>query len=140
MSTQITVNDLLERNKELATKHKPIPFLSEMSAIGMTTPQILIITCADPRSVPETFLGLQLCDCGATHFKDAQILAKLKERCPDSKDIDSMTFGMINDLEQSVKDDLAILKGSPFIRKELASRSRGFIYDLKTGLLSRVEE
>ncbi len=42
-------------------------------------------------------------------------------------------------VEQSVKDDLAILKASPLIRKELAERSSGYVFDIKTGLLSAVE-
>ena len=55
--------------------------------------------------------------------------------CPESdKDANILLYS----LEQSVRDDLAILRASPFIRKELAQRSVGFIYDLKTGELSRV--
>jgi carbonic anhydrase len=42
-------------------------------------------------------------------------------------------------LEQSVRDDLAILKSSPFIKKELADRCVGFVYDLETGALTIVE-
>ena len=39
-----------------------------------------------------------------------------------------------------MKDDLAVLKKSPLVRKELADRAQGFVYDIKTGLLSKVEE
>jgi carbonic anhydrase len=42
-------------------------------------------------------------------------------------------------LEQSVKDDLAILKSSTFMRKELADRCVGFLYDLKSGALTSVD-
>jgi carbonic anhydrase len=42
-------------------------------------------------------------------------------------------------LEQSVRDDLNFLKTSPYIPKALADSSYGFIYDIKTGLLSRVD-
>lgn len=38
-----------------------------------------------------------------------------------------------------MRDDLNILKTSPFVRKELADAARGFIYDLKTGLLREVQ-
>ena len=41
-------------------------------------------------------------------------------------------------LEQSVRDDLNILKKNPYIRKELAENSIGFVYDLKSGLLTPV--
>jgi carbonic anhydrase len=41
-------------------------------------------------------------------------------------------------LEQSVRDDVQLVKGSPLMRKELADRTRGFIYDIKTGRLNPV--
>lgn len=43
-------------------------------------------------------------------------------------------------LKQSVRDDLAVIKGSSLVRKELADRSYGFIYDIKTGLVSPLED
>lgn len=39
---------------------------------------------------------------------------------------------------QSVKDDLAILKASPLIRKELLEHSHGFVLDIKTGVITSV--
>lgn len=48
-----------------------------------------------------------------------------------------MKFGAIDDLHQSLKDDVEFLKASPYIRKELGERTRGFMYDIKTG---KVEE
>jgi carbonic anhydrase len=41
-------------------------------------------------------------------------------------------------LKQSVLDDLKILHESPYIRKELAEKSTGYVYDLKTGELELV--
>lgn len=43
-------------------------------------------------------------------------------------------------LEQSVRDDLAVIKGSALVRKQIADRTYGFIYDIKTGLVSPVED
>lgn len=43
-------------------------------------------------------------------------------------------------LEQSVRDDLAVIKGCSLMRKELADRSYGFIYDIKTGLVSALDD
>ena len=45
----------------------------------------------------------------------------------------------LHSLEQSVRDDLAILKANPLIRKELAERAHGFVYDIKTGALTPVK-
>jgi carbonic anhydrase len=42
-------------------------------------------------------------------------------------------------LEAHVKEDLAFLKSSPFIRKELAEKSYGFVFDIKTGKVNKVE-
>ena len=44
----------------------------------------------------------------------------------------------MSSIEQSIKDDLAILKASPLIREELAAKSYGFLYDIKTGELKTV--
>ncbi|KAI9648792.1 hypothetical protein NHQ30_003432 [Ciborinia camelliae] len=54
-------------------------------------------------------------------------------------EIDTMTFGAIDDLKQSVIDDIAILRGNPYIRRELADKTSGFIYDLKSGKLEAVK-
>lgn len=45
----------------------------------------------------------------------------------------------LNSLEQSVRDDIAVLKANPFIRKELAENAVGFVYDIKSGLLTPVK-
>jgi carbonic anhydrase len=42
-------------------------------------------------------------------------------------------------MDQSVREDLNVLKTSPFVRKELADAARGFVYDLKTGLVREVQ-
>lgn len=42
-------------------------------------------------------------------------------------------------LVQSVRDDIAKVKASPFIRREFADRSFGYAYDLGTGRLRPVK-
>jgi carbonic anhydrase len=42
-------------------------------------------------------------------------------------------------LPQSVKDDMAVLKSSSLMRKELADNVHGYVLDIKTGKLSPVE-
>lgn len=76
----------------------------------------------------DVFLGLSdimvvhHTDCGATHFNDSLIRDGLKKRFPSNKDVDTMSFGAITNLEQSVRDDLTILKKSPLISKEPGDR------------------
>ena len=45
----------------------------------------------------------------------------------------------VNSVEQSVKDDLAILSASPYVRKEVVERAVGFVFDIKTGKLTQVQ-
>lgn len=41
-------------------------------------------------------------------------------------------------VKQSVLDDIAVLKASPLVRQELKDVTRGFVYDIETGLLQEV--
>jgi carbonic anhydrase len=41
-------------------------------------------------------------------------------------------------LEESVRDDLELLKTSPLVPKEVADKAQGFIFDVTTGNLTRV--
>lgn len=59
MANPVTIDELLERNKELAKTYTPKPLFSEFPLVGLAMPKVLIITCADPRCVPEQFLGLR---------------------------------------------------------------------------------
>jgi hypothetical protein len=46
-------------NRELAATHEPLPTISEIFAAGGSLPKYLVLTCADPRCDPRTFLGIQ---------------------------------------------------------------------------------
>lgn len=39
-----------------------------------------------------------------------------------------------------MQEDVQLVKRSPLVRKELAERTRGFVYDLKTGEVKPVAE
>ncbi|KAE9368901.1 carbonic anhydrase [Stipitochalara longipes BDJ] len=66
----------------------------------------------------EAFLGLTSVvvihhtDCGASYFKNDDIRKFHKDRLPDHSEIDHMVFGAFDNLEQSVRDDIHILKTS----------------------------
>ncbi|KAF2099153.1 carbonic anhydrase [Rhizodiscina lignyota] len=178
MATPTTIDDLVERNKELAKSYTPRPFFTEFAAMGIPMPKILIVTCADPRCVPESFLGLKgaeaavfrnVCghvgpemhhilaldtiinfdeimivhhnDCGGFLINDEQVRKVLKERVPEhTAEVDKFaTFGGITDLEQSIRDDIAVLKASPLMRKDLVNATRGFTFDIKTGMLNPLD-
>ncbi len=173
----ITVADLLSRNAHHAATHIPLPNFPEFEAAGLNAPSMIIVSCADPRVVPENIFGLKpgdsvimRCiaghpqrvfndilaldavfsmkdlvvlhhtDCGATYFTEEGVKTELKKRGNKEEEVDGMQFGAIStSLEQSVVDDLEFLKTSLYIRKELAERTRGFLYDIKTGKVREIE-
>lgn len=51
-------------------------------------------------------------------------------------DISDLT--VICSVEQSVRDDIALVKNSKLVRQELKDGTRGFVYDIDTGLLTEV--
>jgi carbonic anhydrase len=51
----------------------------------------------------------------------------------DASDIDFLPFG---NLEQSVRDDVELIRSSPLIPNDI--RVTGFIYDVKTGKIDEV--
>ncbi|KAJ5278687.1 hypothetical protein N7478_004059 [Penicillium angulare] len=62
-------------------------------------------------------------------------------RAPNaSGSVQDLTLPGFEDLERSVQEDVQLVKNSPLIRKELADRTWGFIYDLKTGAVKPVPE
>lgn len=73
-------------------------------------------------------------DCGMVTFKNEDIRGLLKERLgADASGIDFLPFP---DIEQSVLDDIAIVKNSPLINPGVPIV--GFVYDVATGKLKVV--
>ena len=74
-------------------------------------------------------------DCGMLTFSNDDLRAKIKQDLHANADhIDFLPFP---DLEQSVRDDVATIKSSPLIPKNI--EVSGFIYDVKSGKLIPVE-
>jgi carbonic anhydrase len=72
-------------------------------------------------------------DCGMLTFTDDQLRAKLRDDLHQDTD---MPFYAFPDLEQSVRDDVAYIKSSPLLLKDVPVR--GFIYDVHTGRIHEV--
>ncbi|KAK5464768.1 hypothetical protein LTS15_001331 [Exophiala xenobiotica] len=89
---------------------------------------------------PGTIVVMHHTDCGLTHYHDKDIQNALLEISPDAKDlIQSLKFGEItNRVEDSIREDIAILKSSQLINK--STQIIGLKYDIHTGLLSQVSE
>jgi len=69
-------------------------------------------------------------DCGMLTFSNKQLREKLRRDLSDPGELDFLPF---SDLEQSVRDDVGLLRGSPLIPKNVALS--GFVYDVKSGKL-----
>jgi carbonic anhydrase len=73
-------------------------------------------------------------DCGMLAFTDGQLRQKLYDELgADASGIDFLAF---DDLERSVRDDVATIRSSPLILE--ATPVRGFVYDVHTGRLTEV--
>ena len=70
-------------------------------------------------------------DCGMLTFSNDDLRKKLKQELnADDENVDFLPF---KDLEQSVRDDVATIKNSPLLLKNI--EVSGFIYDVKSGKL-----
>jgi carbonic anhydrase len=75
-------------------------------------------------------------DCGMLTFTNEDLQSKLQQDLgADASHVDFLPF---SDLEQSVRDDVKRIKESSFVPKDIPVR--GFVYDVKTGKLSPVDE
>ncbi|OCK74953.1 carbonic anhydrase [Lepidopterella palustris CBS 459.81] len=77
-------------------------------------------------------------DCGMTHMPDAGVRKMLKERAPElSEEIDGMQFGEITDVDESIREDVAFLRKSPLLSRDLDIL--GYSLDMHSGRLTEVE-
>jgi carbonic anhydrase len=80
------------------------------------------------------FLIVHHTDCGMLTFSNDQIREMLKsDTGADASGIDFLPF---SDVEASVRDDVATVKGSPLIPNDIPVT--GFVYDLRSGRLEQV--
>jgi carbonic anhydrase len=57
MSSEISINALLARNKSYLPSHQPLSTIAELAPLDKF-PHILVVTCADGRCIPEKFLSI----------------------------------------------------------------------------------
>jgi carbonic anhydrase len=54
----VTVTELVARNEKHVATHTPLPTLPEIATLKLDPPKIMIVSCADPRVIPEQIFGL----------------------------------------------------------------------------------
>ena len=67
------------------------------------------------------------------------IHAKTEGRLPQDEAVDGLDLGAIETLEKRVGDDVEALRNAPYVRPELAEKTFGYVYDITTGELRRVD-
>jgi carbonic anhydrase len=67
------------------------------------------------------------------------IHAKIEGRLPQDEAVDGLDLGAIETLEKRVGDDVEALRNAPYVRPELAEKTFGYVYDIMTGELRRVD-
>jgi len=78
-----------------------------------------------------TVLVIHHTDCGMLTFSNEDLRTKLKQEL--NANADNIDFLPFKNLEQSVRDDVATIKASPLIPKNI--EVSGFIYDVHSGRL-----
>src|SRR5436309_8265126 len=73
-------------------------------------------------------------DCGMLTFTNQQLAEKIKQDV--GADVGGRDFLPFSDLEQSVRDDVAIIRQSPLIPQDIPIA--GAIYDVRSGKLQEV--
>jgi carbonic anhydrase len=73
-------------------------------------------------------------DCGMLTFDNETLYGIVRDQVgADASDIDFLPF---SDVEESVREDVDIIRNSPLIPKDIPIS--GFVYDVKTGRISQV--
>ncbi|KAH8601527.1 hypothetical protein B0O99DRAFT_588725 [Bisporella sp. PMI_857] len=149
--------EILLRNSKLAEEYQAQPDLMDIidqmrtsgagviiyaaiirNAGGRAMDAIRTLAVLQTVAAAGTIAVIHHTDCGLTHFHDEQIKAALTELAPDEKSsIEAMKFGEIKGtIEDSIREDLAILRDSPLIKK--TTQIVGLKLDIKTGILTEV--
>ncbi len=81
------------------------------------------------------FLVIHLADCGMLTFTNEDLRHRLQDnRGADASEIDFLPF---DDLEESVRQDMATIRSSSLIPDDIPVT--GFVYDVRTGKLREVQ-
>lgn len=178
MSEGLSTDVLLARHATYLPTHNAFPTFADLAPLGKI-PHVLVVTCADPRCIPENFLGInpgeiivirnaggnvqmalpnilaldtlvgineimvvKHTDCGSLAFTEEGVKDVLKKRAPGrEKEIEEMEIGSIagKTLEQGLREQIAVVKGSELLRGELKGSIRAFVHDIVSGSLTEVK-
>ncbi|KUL83906.1 hypothetical protein ZTR_06851 [Talaromyces verruculosus] len=74
-------------------------------------------------------------------FTDQQLQTALNEQAGEAHwaEVEKIDFGATLGVEESLKRDLQWVQENPLLRDALKQATQGFIFDLKTGRVEKVE-
>ncbi|KAK5636367.1 hypothetical protein RRF57_012079 [Xylaria bambusicola] len=73
-------------------------------------------------------------DCGATYLTDEGVREHMVKHNPDlAGKINDVSVGATTDIVERTRQDVDIIKSSPFLRKELRENVSGLLFNIKTG-------
>jgi len=77
-------------------------------------------------------------DCGMLTFSNESLRTRVRDElgAEAGDEVRTVDFLPFTDVEESVHDDVAFLRSSPLIPRDISIR--GFVYDVRTGRLSEV--
>ncbi len=84
----------------------------------------------------QEFIVLNHTECGLLKLTDKEFQKKLTEKY--NSDASTMKFHFFPNLEQNVREQVNKIKSTPFLSSEISVV--GFIYDVRTGKLTRVSD
>lgn len=80
-------------------------------------------------------------DCGSTHFTNEQVRGVLTQRdarAAAEMEVESVDFGAVSNLPNSIVRDIKFLKESKLVREELKENIKGYLYDIEKGSLEEI--
>ncbi|KAH7311386.1 carbonic anhydrase [Stachybotrys elegans] len=110
------------------------------SAAGRVLPQMQNLIFLDHLLHFTDVVILHHTDCTAEHLGKEDVQMRLNTLAPGHKEeIEKLNLPSFDNLEKSVRVDLQVVRSSPLIRPDLCRRTRGFIFDIKTGKVTEVK-
>jgi carbonic anhydrase len=73
-------------------------------------------------------------ECGTVTYSEAEVREKIREA--SGMEPEGIDLQLSTSLEASLREDLALYRATPLLRQDIPVR--GFIYDVRTGLLTEV--
>jgi carbonic anhydrase len=97
---------------------------------------LLVLSAVGNLGKKGTIMVVHHTDCGLQTASDDDIRASLEKSVDGTVSLEQVKFGSFEDPEVSAKEDVDLLKSSPFFK---GMQILGFVMDTKSGILKCIE-